>query len=109
MAYDNFMNSTHIPNEFGEFHKEFANIIIYTLTFNLDLDIDHNDHPFKKFATNDRNQNVRNIEDITKNNNEFGEQILVDYFRSNSIYHDWLQTILDFYEDYADERGFEND
>lgn len=109
MAYVNFINSCIIPNDFTDIHKEFGLIIVHTLTYNINLGIDHNDHPFRKYATNDRNQNVRNLDDFTKNNNDFGEQILVDFYRSNSIYHDWLQTMLDYYEDYADELGFHMD
>lgn len=106
MAYHHFINSSHILNDFTDIHKEFGLIIVHTLTYNINLGIDHNDHPFKKFATNNRNQNVQNLENFTKNNNNFGEQMLIDFYRSNTIYHSWLQTMLDYYEDYADEIGF---
>ncbi len=109
MSYGNFINASVIPEDFSDFHKDFGAIIIHTLTYNINLDIDHDDHPFRKFATNNRNQNVVNLEDFTKNNNDFGEQMLIDYFRSDSIYHHWLQNMLDYYEDYADEIGFEDD
>jgi hypothetical protein len=109
MAYADLINASLIPNDFSHIHKDFGSVIVNSLTYNINLDIDHNDHPFRKYATNDRNQNVRNLEDFTKNNNDFGEQMLIDYFRSNSIYHNWLQNLLDYFEDYADDLGFHMD
>jgi hypothetical protein len=105
MAYQNLMNAIIIPDDFASNHKEFGAMIGNTLLFNIECNID-NDHPFRRFALADRNQSVRNIEESTTNNNMFGEQMLIDYFRSNSIYHEWLQNLLDHYVNYSVELGF---
>ena len=107
MNYNQFIESTQIPDEFDNNHKLFAQLIINLLLYNLNLDFNDDNHPFHRYADNDnRNEIVRNLEEDSAINNLFGEQMLVDFYRSDSIYHRWLQNMLDYYDNYAVEIGF---
>ncbi len=109
MAYQHLMDSATIPENFGIDRINFGNFIVTELFYNIHQNFQHNDHPFHKYAKHNRNQCIRNLEDSMQNNNGYGEQILEDYFRSNSIYHDWLQTLLDSFVDYAISLEYEFD
>jgi hypothetical protein len=103
MSYNDFIESSQIPPEFDNNHHHFAQIIVNTLMYNIEQDFDDNNHPFHRYADDEhgRNEIINNIEEDTLINNMYGEQMLIDYFRSNSIYHNWLQNMLDYYIDYA--------
>lgn len=108
MNYNLFIESTQIPFEFDNNHHHFAEVIINTLLYNIEKNFDDENHPFHRYADDEfgRNDIIKNLEEDTEMNNLYGEQMLIDYYRSNSIYHIWLQNMLDHYIDYADSLNY---
>ena len=107
MAYNSFIEKSITPETFEYQHKLFALYIVQLLTMDINDNFDLPSHPFRKFDIYNRNNCVRTIDHYIFNQNINGNQgIFIDYFRSNSIYHEWLHELLDAYEDYAVHLGF---
>jgi hypothetical protein len=105
--YNNLIDRSIVPDTFDLEHRVIGTYIVEILQDGLFEDYNLPQHPFRKFNIYNRNRSVRLINNYFVTNYIGSEDLLIDYFRSSSIYHDWLHNLLDAYEDYAYSIGFD--